>query len=100
MTIRFEIAYLREFTIESVSQFLIVVSAMLLDSCGVGAVRSQNLISSVDVILLYQLLLVLIEIFSVGYSLLKSLISEASQEVLLQVRGRSGRGPVMQVLKL
>lgn len=83
MTIKFVIAYLREFTIETVSQFLIVKSAMLPDSCGIGAARCQNLVSAVDVILLYQLLFVLIEIFCVWYSLLKSLISEASKEILL-----------------
>ena len=83
MTIRFEIAYLREFTIETVGQFLIVKSAMLSDSCGIGAARGQNLVSAVDVILLYQLFLVLIEIFCVRYSLFESLISEASKEILL-----------------
>jgi len=93
-------AYLREFTIETIGQFLIVKSAVLPDSCGIGAVRGQNLIPSIDIILLYQLLFILIEIFSVRYSLLESLIGEASEKILLKIGVRSGRGPVMQVLKL
>lgn len=68
----------------------------MLSNCGrVSTVRGEDLISSIDVVLLYQLIFVLIEIFSVWYFLLKCLISETSKEVLLKVRGWSGRRPVM-----
>ena len=94
------ISYLREFTIEAISQFLIVKGAMLSNCRCVGAIRLQDLIPPVDVVLLYQLLFVLIEVLGVGDLLLKGLIGETSQEILLQVGCRSGRRPVMQMVEL
>ena len=66
----------------------------------IGAVGLQDLISTIYVVLLDQLLLVLVVVFGIGDLLLKCLIGEAGQEVLLQVGGGAGRRPVMQMVKL
>lgn len=95
-----ELAYLREVTIEPIGQLLIIEGAMLPNCRGIGAIGLQDLISAIYVVLLDQLLFVLIEVFGVGDLLLKGLIGEASQEVLLQVGGGAGRRTVMQVVKL
>lgn len=73
----------------------------MLPNCrSIGAIGLQDLISAIYVVLLDQLLFVLIEVFGVGDLLLKGLIGEAGQEVLLQVGGGAGRRTVMQVVKL
>ena len=66
----------------------------------VWAVWLQDLIPPVNVVLLYQLLFVLVEVLSVGDPLLEGLIGETSQEVLLLVGGGSGRGPIVLVFEL
>jgi hypothetical protein len=73
---------------------------MLFHSCSVRAVGNYNLASSIDVILLYQLVFVLIKILSVGNFLLECLIGEPCEEVFLGVELWSGRGSVMEVLEL
>jgi len=65
---------------------------MLFHSCSVRAVRHYNLASSIDVILLYQLILVLIKILGIGNFLLECLISESCEEVFLGIDlGPGGR---------
>lgn len=73
---------------------------MLLNCRGIWAVGLQDLISAIYVVLLDQLLFVLVEVFGIRNLLLKGLIGEASQEILLQVGGRAGRRTVVQVVKL
>ena len=73
----------------------------MLPNCrGVGAIGFQDLISAIYVVLLDQLLFVLIEVFGVGDLLLKGLVGEAGQKVLLKVGGGAGWRTVMQVVKL
>ena len=92
-------AYLREFTVEPIGQLLIIEGTMLLNCRGIGAVGLQDLISAINVVLFDQLLFVLVEVFCVRDLLLKGLIGEAGQEILLQVGGRAGRRTVGFVLK-
>ena len=81
--IRMGSAYLSEFTVEPIGQLLIIEGTMLLNCRGIGAVGLQDLISAIYVVLLDQLLFVLVEVFGVGDLLLKGLIGEAGQEILL-----------------
>jgi hypothetical protein len=92
-------AYLREITIKTISKLFIAKGAVLPYSCRVR-VRSQDLVSSVYIILLYQLLFCLIKIFSVWYLLLKCLHCEAGEEILLQVRCWSLGRSIVQMLEL
>jgi hypothetical protein len=98
--IRMGSAYLSEFTVEPIGQLLIIEGTMLLNCRGIGAVGLQDLISAIYVVLLDQLLFVLVEVFGVRDLLLKGLIGEAGQEILLQVRGGARRRTVGLVLKL
>lgn len=93
-------SYLGELTIYAVSELLIVEGAMLSNSRSVWAAWGQNLVPPVDVVLLYQLLFVFVEILGIGYAFLKGLISEAGEEVFLQIGGGTRGWPVVQVLKL
>ena len=56
----------------------------MLPNCrGIRAVRGQNLVPTVDVVLLNQLLLVLKKILCIRDPLFEGLIGEPGQEVLL-----------------
>ena len=98
--IRMGSAYLSEFTVEPIGQLLVIEGTMLLNCRGIWAVWLQDLISAIYVVLLDQLLFVLVEVFGVRDLLLKGLIGEAGQEILLQVRGGARRRTIGLVLKL
>lgn len=72
----------------------------MLTNCGsVCSIGGQDLVSPIDVILLYQLLFVLIEILSVWNLLLESFTRESSQKVLLQLRFWARGRSIVQVLE-
>ena len=66
----------------------------------VWAVWLQDLIPPVNVVLLYQLFFVLVEVLCVGDPLFEGLIGETGEEVLLQVGRWSRRGPIVLVFEL
>jgi hypothetical protein len=67
---------LRELLESPVCEVLRVESPMLHNCSGIGSVRCEYLAAPVHIVKFYQLLFVLIEIFSVGDTLLECLRSE------------------------
>lgn len=89
-------AYLWEVPVQAESGLGIVEGASLLDCRSVGPLWLQDLPSLFYVVLALGVLLVLIEVFSVGGLLLEHLVGEAGEEILELLRlGADGRAVVL-----
>ncbi len=73
---------------------------MLTHSCSVRSVRGEDLVAAVHIVLLYQILLCFIQVFSVRDYLLEWIRSETSQEVLFKLRIRPWGRSIMMMFEL